>query len=387
LGEIVQRIIIGIVIIVSIVVAFLVVFVLIRKYILQIKTRKAAEIKQSIYEEIEDKLFSLAPEEFRYYFSDAKKRQYIYDVLKEMVVENGYDFHGIFDEMNFTQEMMERVERNADRQALKDLSIIKSPTSYDYLCRLLQSDDIELAYRAGYALSYISLESYQKRVVIDLLLETKITKQRLMEIISTMQPSINLLLEELEKQTSQREKIILLNAMKQRVIGYTTRFRFLEKKLRIQNQVIIDQLKSYVDDTEEVAIVALDVISDTRQPQALDIILHAANTWENPLVLAAVADCCSKFPPEHRALSLLYHLAQHTNYWVRLASFESLSKMGEDGYRQIFMLSMNTEFLSKYPSTYYLIYQIISEIPNMSVLIDRFKQEQYANQDRALNAS
>ncbi|MDD4028875.1 MAG: HEAT repeat domain-containing protein [Caldisericia bacterium] len=382
-----HKIIIGTVILVSIVVGFMVAFVLLRKYLLQIKTKKEKEMKQSIFLEIEDKLFSLAPEEFKSYFNDPKKRQYIYDILKELVEENGYDFHGIFDEMDFTQEMIDRVRRNADRQALKDLSLIKSPTSYQYLLELLQSNDIELVYRAGYALSYISLEAQQKKEVIDLLLKTAITKQRLMEIITTMQPSLNLLMEELSVQTEQREKIILLNAMKQRVIGYTTRFRFLEKKLRIQNQVIIDQLKSYVEDTEEVSIAAIDVISDTKQTQALDIIIHAASTWKNPLVLAAIADCCSKFPSDNRALALLYHLAQHENYWVRLASFESLSRMGEEGYRKIFVLSMNSEFLSKYPSTYYLIYQIISEIPNMSSLIERFKKEQYSVQDRAWNAS
>jgi len=382
----VRDIIASIIVFMAVVLGFMVAFVLLRKYILQVKRRRDEEVKRKIYAEIEDKLFSLAPEDFKKAFDDPRKRPYIYDVLKKLVTENGYDFHGIFDEMNFTQEMIERVEKNYDRQALKDLSVIKSPASYEYLLRLLQSDDIELSYRAGYALSYISLESYQKKEVIQILLKTTITKQRLIEIISTMQPSLNLFLELLPLQTTIREKIILLNAMKQRVIGFTTRFRFLEKKLRIQNQVIIDQLKNYLQDTEEVVVAALDVISDTRLPVALDLVLHTAELWSSPTVLAAVADCCSKFPPEHRSLSLLYQLAQHENYWVRLASFESLARMGEEGYRKIFELSMNTNFLSKYPSTYYLIYQIISEIPQMTSLIERFKKEQYS-QDRVWHAS
>ncbi len=381
-----RDIIVSIIIVMAIVLGFMVAFVLLRKYILQVKHRRDEEVKRKIYAEIEDKLFSLAPEDFKKTFDDPKKRPYIFDVLKKLVIENGYDFHGIFDEMNFTQEMIDRIEKNSDRQALKDLSVIKSPASYEYLLHLLNSEDIELAYRAGYALSYISLESYQKKEVIQVLLKTIITKQRLIEIISTMQPSLNLILELLSVQTADREKIILLNAMKQRVIGFTTRFRFLEKKLRIQNQVIIDQLKSYLQDTEEVVVAALDVISDTKLPVALDLILQTAELWSSPTILAAVADCCSKFPPEHRSLSLLYKLAQHEDYWVRLTSFESLARMGEEGYRKIIELSMNTEFLSKYPSTYYLIYQIISEIPQMTSLIEQFKKEQYT-QDRAWHAS
>ena len=381
-----RDIIVSIIIVMAIILGFMVAFVLLRKYILQVKHRRDEEVKRKIYAEIEDKLFSLTPEDFKKAFDDPKKRPYIFDVLKKLVTENGYDFHGIFDEMNFTQEMIERVEKNSDRQALKDLSIIKSPASYEYLLHLLQSDDIELAYRAGYALSYITLEPYQKKEVIQMLLKTIITKQRLIEIISTMQPSLNLILELLSVQTADREKIILLNAMKQRVIGFTTRFRFLEKKLRIQNQVIIDQLKGYLHDTEEVVVAALDVISDTRLPVALDLVLQTAGSWSSPTVLAAVADSCSKFQSEYRSLSILYQLAQHENYWVRLASFESLARMGEEGYRKIFELSINTEFLSRYPSTYYLIYQIVSEIPQMTSLIEQFKKEQYT-QDRALHAS
>lgn len=381
-----RDIIASIIVFMAVVLGIMVVFVLLRKYILQVKHKRDEEVKRRIYAEIEDKLFSLAPEDFKKAFDDPKKRHYIFDVLKKLVVENGYDFHSIFDEMNFTQELIEKIEKNSDRQALKDLSVIKSPASYEYLLRLLQSDDIELSYRAGYALSYISLETYQKKEVIQVLLKTIITKQRLIEIISTMQPSLNLFLELLPMQTTIREKVILLNAMKQRVIGFTTRFRFLEKKLRIQNQVIIDQLKSYLQDSEEVVVAALDVISDTKLSPALDLVLQTAEIWSSPTILAAIADCCSKFPPEHRSLSLLYKLAQHENYWVRLASFESLARMGEEGYREIFALSMNTNFLSKYPSTYYLIYQIISEIPQMTSLIERFKKEQNS-QDRVWHAS
>jgi hypothetical protein len=378
----VRDIIVSIIIVMAIVLVSMVAFVLLRKYILQVKHEKDEKVKRIIYAEIEDKLFSLAPKDFKMAFNDPKKRRYIFDVLKKLVIENGYDFHGIFDEMNFTQEMMERIEKNSDRQALQNLSVIKSPASYEYLLHLLQSDHIEVAYRAGYALSYISLESYHKKKVIMVLLKTKITKQRLIEIISTMQPSLNLILEVLCLQTADREKIILLNAMKQRIIGFTPQFRFLEKKLRIQNQAIIDQLKSYLQDSEEVAVVAANVISETKLPPALDLILQTAQLRSSPTVLAAIADCCSKFPPEHRSLSLLYRLAQHENYWVRLASFESLARMGEEGYRKIFELSMNREFLSKYPSTYYLIYQIISEIPQLTSFIDRFKKEYYVN-DRA----
>ena len=199
-----------IILIVGIIVVLMVAFVLLRKYILQKKIERDEKVKKAIYEEIEDKLFSLAPEEFKNHFSDPKQRRYIYDILKKLVLENGYDFHGIFDEMGFTKEAMMKIERNADRQALKDLSIIKSPTSYEYLIQLLQSDDIELSYRAGYALSYISLEHEQKREVIELLLYSDITTARVIEIIVIMEPSLNLLMEILDTQSSDRGKIILL---------------------------------------------------------------------------------------------------------------------------------------------------------------------------------
>ncbi len=376
-----------IILIVGIIVVLMVAFVLLRKYILQKKIERDEKVKKAIYEEIEDKLFSLAPEEFKNHFSDPKQRRYIYDILKKLVLENGYDFHGIFDEMGFTKEAMMKIERNADRQALKDLSIIKSPTSYEYLIQLLQSDDIELSYRAGYALSYISLEPEQKREVIELLLYSDITTARVIEIIVIMEPSLNLLLEILDKQFSDRGKIILLNAMRERVIGNTGRFKFLKKKLRFQNKAVIEQLQNYLKDDKDVTIACVHVLSDTKQLEAQELIVRTASERTESEVLAAIANCLAKFPPNNSTLDLLYRLAQHENYWVRLASFESLAKLGEDGYRKIFELSMNSSFLSRYPSTYYLIYQLISEIPEMPTLMEKFKQEQNKDFSRVLHAS
>jgi HEAT repeat protein len=354
----------------------MVAFVLLRKFILQKQKEIKEKQEKEIYEQIEDKLFSLAPVEFKNYFSNKKQRQYIYSVLKKLVLENGYDFHGIFDEMGFTKEAILKIERSADRQALKDLSVIKSPSSYSYLIQLLQSDDIELSYRAGYAVSYISLEPEQKKEVISYLLKSEITVERIVEIIVSMDPSLNLLLEELRDVKTELGKVILLSSMRERVIGNTGRFKFLKKKLRIQNLAVIDQLKEYLNDSEKVVITVVGVLSDTRHPEALDLILEARKNRTEPEILAAIANSLSKFAPENRILNVLYELAKNDDYWVRLASFEALSRMGEVGYKKILELSLDNNYLSKYPSTYYLIYQIISQIPEMPKLLESIKRGQ-----------
>ncbi|MCK5848787.1 MAG: HEAT repeat domain-containing protein [Caldisericia bacterium] len=357
----------------GIVVGLMIAFVLLRKFVLQKqKERKEKQVKE-MYNQIEDKLFSLAPIEFKNHFNNPKQRQYIYSVLKKLVLENGYDFHGIFDEMGFTKEAILKIERNADRQALKDLSVIKSPSSYGYLIQLLQSDDIELSYRAGYAISYISLEPEQKNEIISYLLKSEITAERIVEIIISMDPSLNLLLEKLNDVKTELGKIIILNSMRERVIGNTGRFKFLKKKLRIQNLAVIDQLKKYLNDSEKVAVTTIDVLSDTRHPEALDLIIETMKKRTESAILASIADCLSKFAQENRIMNILYELAKNDDYWVRLASFESLARMGEAGYRKILELSMDNDFLSKYPSTYYLIYQIISQIPDMPKLLETIK--------------
>jgi len=64
-------------------------------------------------------------------------------------------------------------------------------------------------------------------------------------------------------------------------------------------------------------------------------------------------------------------MAMDKDYWVRVNAYESLSDMGEVGKKAILELSAT----SPYPSTNFLVYQILSKNENLQQYFENYKKE------------
>lgn len=330
------------IVILSIVNVLLIVFLLIRKALNIYRERKYHDYEKRMLSEIEYSMMNDAPKVFISKFIDRRQRSFIYRLLITLAAEKGEDFHFIFDEAGFTEEKLKHLTKTKDLQTIKDLSIIKSPLAYETLFELLDSPSSEVTYRAAYALANIELDPIQQKDVIETLIHTNIVVDRVIEIIEIINPPVEDYFNLLKQQRNTRGKIILLHFLKNKLKNKDTTYRFLKKKIQIESQKIIEQVLPFIYDEDEVAISAIMVLSETREMIALEAILEKYRISNTDTVKIAIAKALSSFLPQ-KVIPYLRKMIDTETWWVKFHAFESLLKLGKEGYNEILAISMNAE--------------------------------------------
>jgi hypothetical protein len=346
-------------------IAFLLLYKLIRKN----QEDRYQKFEQSLQEEFEYSMVNLTPAEFSKRYKNSSQRKYIYKLMISIANQKDYDFHGIFDEMGFTDEEIVKVAKNNDLQSLKDLSIIKSPRSYLLLLSLLKSDIIEVSYRSGFAIASLKLTSEQQMEVVKALLDSNIVTQKAIEIIDLMNPPLEDFFPLLQEQETDRGKLILLSYLHHKLIDQSSQYKFIQKQLLLQAERVCNVVKPFLRDNEDVVIATIKVLGNTKHLNALVLFKNLLNQKPGSNIKAAIAQELVKFPWEE-TIEPLKEMAQDRNYWVRLNAYETLSNMGENGKKAILEISKT----SPYPSTNFLVYQLLSQNENLTDEFAKYKQ-------------
>jgi len=352
----------------------LIIFLLVYKLFRRNQEEKYRRFEQSLQDEFEYSMVNLSPAEFSNRYRYSKQRKYIYKLMISIASQKEYDFHGIFDEMGFTDEEMYKVSKNCDLQSLKDLSIIKSPRSYHLLLSLLKSDIPEVSYRSGYAIASLKLNGEQQIEIVNALLDSNIVSQKAIEIVDLMNPPLEDFFPLLQSQETDRGKLILLNYLNHKITDQSSQYKFLQKQLLLQAERVCNLVKPYLRENEEIVISAIKVLGNTRHHNALEALKNLY--FDNPVsnVKAAIAQELDKFSWTE-TIEILKEMAQDRNYWVRLNAYEALSNLGENGKKAIIEMSQT----SPYPSTNFLVYQLLSRNENLSDEFDKYKRELETN--------
>lgn len=348
----------------------LVVFLLLYKLIRRNQEEKYRRFEQTLQDEFEYSMINLSPTEFSNRYRNSKQRKYIYKLMISIASQKEYDFHGIFDEMGFTDEEMYKVSKFSDLQSLKDLSIIKSPRSYHLLLSLLKSDLPEVSYRSGYAIASLKLNSDQQIEVVNSLIESNIVTQKAIEIIDLMSPALEDFFPLLQDQETDRGKLILLNYLHHKIIDQSSQYKFLQKQLLLQSERVCNAVMPFLHENEEIVIAAIKVLGNTRHNNAFHLLKKLYSENPGPNIKAAIAQELDKFSWTE-TIDMLKEMAQDRNYWVRLNAYETLSNLGENGKKAIIEMSKT----SPYPSTNFLVYQLLNRNENLSDEFDKYKRE------------
>lgn len=352
----------------------LVVFLLLYKLIHKKQEDRYNQFEASLQEEFEYSMVNLTPTEFCKRYKNSSQRRYIYRLMLSIAKQKDYDFHGMFDEMGFTDEEMAKVAKNNDLQSLKDLSIIKSPRSYLLLLSLLKSDTLEASYRAGYAIASLKLTPDQQMEVVRILLDSNIVTQKVIEIVDLMSPPLEDFFPLLQEQETDRGKLILLSYLYHKLTDQSSQYKYLQKQLLLQAERVCNTVKPYLRESEEVTIATIKVLGNTKHKKALALLTNLLSQNPSSNIKAAIAQELDKFSWED-TLEPLKDMAQDRNYWVRLNAYETLSNLGENGKKAILEISKT----SPYPSTNFLVYQLLSQNENLSDEFTKYKLELESN--------
>jgi len=349
---------------------FLILFLIIYKMFGAIREKRYTDFIQSTKEEFEFQMLNLNSDAFTRKYKQHRKRPMIFQLMLRIADEKGYDFHQLFDQMGFTDESINHYLNSKETQYLKELSIIKSPKAYSLLLHEIQSPLSENAFRAGYAIAGLKLTPVQQLEVFNTLISSQIVIEKVIDIVNLISPPIAEYLPILDQQTTNRGRIILLNYIHGKISPLQSNYRYLQKKLAILSHTIIQHVSPLLYFPEPVALPAIKVLGCTGHSHALLLLLNLYKHNPNTSIKATIAQELYHFS-SHEVLNDLKEMAMDKNYWVRLSAYESLSKMGNEGKQAILELSTT----SYYPSTNYLIYEILSENDNLQEYIENYKKE------------
>ena len=324
----------------------------------------------SAKEKFEFEMLNLNSDTFTRKYKHHRKQEMIFQLMLRIADEKGYDFHQLFDQIGFTDETIKRYLDTRNTQHLKQLFIIKSPKAYSLLFHEIQSPLSENAFRAGYAIACLKLNPAQQMEVINALISSQIVIEKVIDIVNLISPPIDEYVQMLSQQSTDRGRIILLDYIHRKISPLQSNYRYLQKKLAIQSNSIIQNVSPLLTFPEKVAIPAIKVLGCTGHSHALLLLLSLYKKNPNTSIKAAIAQELHHFP-SHEVLNDLKEMAMNKNYWVRLSAYESLSEMGDEGKQAILELSAS----SPYPSTNFLVYEILSEHDNLQHYIENYKKE------------
>jgi len=348
----------------------LILFLIIYKLMASVQEKKYQAFIKSAKNEFEMEMLNLTPEVFAAKYKHHYKHQMIYRLMLEIANEKGYDFHLLFDQIGFTDEVINHFLNNKDSQLLKELSIIKSPKAYSLLLHEIQSPQIEISFRAGFAIACLKLSPIQQREAIEALLSSRIVAEKVIDIMNMISPPLDEYIQVLDEQTSHRGRIILLNYLYNKISPLITNYRYLQKKLTAQSDTIIQHIAPLLQFSESVALSAIKVLGITGHNSALLLLLNLYKQNPSSSIKSAIASMLNHFPALE-VVNDLKIMAMDKDYWVRVNAYESLSDMGEVGKKAILELSAT----SPYPSTNFLVYQILSKNENLQQYFENYKKE------------
>jgi hypothetical protein len=348
----------------------IILFLIIYKLLGAMRENRYKAFIRDAKEEFSYQMLNFTPEVFARKYRFHRRRNMIYQLMLEIASDKGYDFFPLFDQMGYTDEVINHYRNTQEPQLLKELSIIKSPKAYSLLLQEMQSPHTEIAFRAGYAIACLKLTSSQQKEVISTLISSDIVIQKAIDIINMISPPIAEYIPFLEEQATNRGRMILLHYFYYKISPLQTNYRYLQKKLQTLSGAIIEYVSPLLNFPEQVALAAIKVLGCTGHSHALLLLLNLFQLHPNTSIKAAIALELHHFPSQE-VLADLKKMAVDKNYWVRLSAYESLSEMGDEGKQAILELST----ISPYPSTNYLVYEILSESDNLQHYIENYKKE------------
>jgi HEAT repeat protein len=364
------------IVVLSIINLLMLIFLLIRKALNIYREKKYREYEKAMLAEIEYSMMNDPPALFISKFATKKNRNFIYRLLLTLAAEKGENYHNIFDQAGYTEEKLQKLSKTNDLQIIKDLSIIRSPLAYNTLFELLDSPSSDITYRAAYALANIELDATQQKEIIETLLHTNIVIDRVIEIIEIINPPSEDYFGLLKQQRSTRGKVILLHFLKNKLKNKDSTYRYLQKKIQIESQKIIEQVLPFIYDEDEVANAAVMVLGETNDIDALEVILEKYRITHSDSIKITIAKQLHHFLPQ-KVIPYLRKMINEESWWVKFHAFESLIKLGKEGYNEVLAISMNAED----PVHADLAYQMISTTPNPPKRTFRMVKQPYGKDD------
>lgn len=245
------------------------------------------------------------------------------DLMLEYVQKTNEDIGHKFEEIGFFKKM-----KKIDIDNLKVLGLTKSPRAYKYLIRGIKSKELEVIFTSFYSISLLKLDNHTKLNVVSQLLQSKISRDRQIEMVQNFNLSLRDLLSMLDNVSDERSKVVLL--------------RVVKKHPDLLDFNIGQALLKYLTESKEIRIAGVLALSELKDNKILGELINHYNIEKDWEVRSAIAKSLVKFP-YNSVKDVLKTMINDSQWWVRFNAIESIATFGLEGIDTLLELTLDDD--------------------------------------------
>lgn len=215
------------------------------------------------------------------------------------------------EQLGFLDELTKAASKRLSLRHIQLFSQLRLHKAFLILMRGTKSKNYEIGYNSFYALSLLPLSEKELPIYIDILLASSIMKDRIVDMLNHLHIDVKTLLHFLEKVTLDRDKVILLLVLKNR--------------LKEQDSLLANQLLPYLAGSKEVRIATIHALAASKNKFYFFFfqeLYQKEADWQVRAVLSKNISLLSA-PGEQE---LLTDMLNDENWWVRHNAIDNLNK-------------------------------------------------------------
>lgn len=219
------------------------------------------------------------------------------------------------EQLGFLDELIKDASKKLTLRHIQLFSQLRFHKAFPILMKGTMSKNYEIGYNSFYALSLLPLSDKELSIYIESLLESSIMRDRIVDMLNHLHIDVKTILHFLEKVTLDKDKVILLLVLKNR--------------LKKQDSLLANQILPYLEGSKEVRIATIHALAASENefyfPFFQELYLKETD-WQVRAVVSKNLSLLNA-PGE---LKLLTDMLKDENWWVRHNAMNTLKKRYPD---------------------------------------------------------
>ena len=267
-------------------------------------------------------------EKMQQVLTDKYKKNIAIDIMLHYSKRNNVNISCKFEKAGFHLILIEKMKKKNSLKLIKDIAQMQSVETYDILKSATTSSDFEIKYMSFYALSKLELNEIQLKEMTSLLIKSEIMRDRIIEIVFNLNLTFNQYMNLLYEQETELGKLVFM--------------RVVQEKQEIQQEQNSDRIIRFLEDSKEVKISAISLLSRSKNEKYIDIFVELFQTEKEWEVRSEIAKGLRNIKGK-RTIEALKDMVYDSAWWVKFNAIESLIYMGIDGVNLLIDLSLDSE--------------------------------------------
>lgn len=294
----------------------------------RINEHRYHRVKSELYEAVQKQLHSpFITIDLKSKIKSKYRKMIMIDILTGISEKENKDLSKMINQLELDLFLIERLKLRQNLKYLRKLALMKGSESYPTFFKYAISPDIDVQYICFFGLSLLQkIEKEKKYKVAKEVIKSELFIDRIIEILSNMDLTIEDWLLLLESEESEHGIIIYL--------------KIIADLEEIKNLNYSNKILNYLNEEKEVRIAAITALCNSKNEIYIEKLYELYQNDEVWEVRAAIARGMANFVV-YAIKDKLLEMLKDSMWWVRFNAARAISLMGEEGLYTLIDLSVD----------------------------------------------